>query len=217
MPKLYQKKCGNYYTRVPVDDKIATFQIDAQGVKILQTLGFNEGNNFDIENFWRLHSTGHTYTYKDIVAQVPSYGGEKLIAKPEGLPDVRDPEYGPGWIHDRKGSRIHILFKDKDGFTIRIFDEKMYRKHLSENFNQLVIKKLAKTIKSEEKAIRAFNCIFDSIIMALASHETVGIKGFGSFHIKRIKQVQFKNQKHKNNSFIRRQYQVKFRSSMPLD
>ena len=48
MPKLYRKQSGGFYTKVPIDNGIGTFQIDEEGVKILRTLGYRVGDNFDI-------------------------------------------------------------------------------------------------------------------------------------------------------------------------
>jgi len=225
MPKLYCKKNGSYYTRVLVDNKIATFQIDHEGVRILRTLGYKDGENFDVKDFWRLHHSDHTYTFENKLVGPDGHEGTKLIVKPEGPPNIHDPKLGPGWIHRREGENIKILFRDKKEFFIKTYKEKMYFNYLAEAKNtpksfsdEYLIDELSKVLKFRGKAEKAFYCIFDSMRTSLEAHDAVIISEFGRFSVV-VKKKKKKKRITKNGEYItytQRKWKIKFRPLMIL-
>lgn len=220
MPKLCLNRKGSYYTRVPIDNSIATFQIDEVGVNILRTLGYQNGDNFEISDFWRLKNDGHTYTLGHDALTAEYYGGERLIVKPEGAPDLIDPFYGPGWIYDRRYPRLSILFRIKDRFKIIDFVESMYP-YLSPPqeiiyTRERLIGEVSKFISKRTHAIEAVDCILESIKRALYSRDTVKLEGFGTLTVKAVTRKRKKLREDGGEVLLKKKWKIMFRSEKDL-
>lgn len=75
------------------------------------------------------------------------------------------------------------------------------------------ITELLKTGMSETDAKKIFDLFIENIIKGVMDHQTVNIKNFGIFQLKKKKKTSFLNPKTKQMSLIKRINRVKFKPS----
>ena len=120
MPKLKVKSDGGYYTTTVIDGSFVTYQIAQEGVSILRTLGYRDGDIFDKETLQHLINSEYAYTLgRQEMECYDEAGQTRLIAKPEKNPDVHHDVFGWGWVYEDPGDTVDVLFRQNRSFVIK--------------------------------------------------------------------------------------------------